>query len=66
MVPMVVPGCDGDGWADDAVPGRFNEEEERGTVMEAHTENTKEGARWRRTWTRSEHRRVCDREMKGL
>jgi hypothetical protein len=73
-VPMAVFGCSGEGRADGAVPGHFDIEEEwgagveeqRGIGVEAHAKDTEEGAWWRRTWRRSEHRRVCDGEMKVL
>jgi hypothetical protein len=74
VVPTALPGRGGEGRADGAVPGRFNVEEERGTHVEeerdagveAHAEDTEEGARWRRTWRRSGHRWVCGEEMTGL
>jgi hypothetical protein len=47
VVPMVVPGHDGEGRADGAVLRHFNMEEERGTDVEAHAEDMEEGARWR-------------------
>jgi hypothetical protein len=56
-----VPGCGDEGRADGAVPRRFDVEEERGAVVEAHVE---EVARWR--WTRRTRRRVCGGEMTGL
>jgi hypothetical protein len=47
MVPTTVPGRGGEGWAEGAVPGHINVEEERGTGveeqrgigMEAHAED---------------------------
>jgi hypothetical protein len=47
VVPMVVPGHDGEGRADGAVLRHFNMEEERGADVEAHEEDMEEGARWR-------------------
>jgi hypothetical protein len=40
VVPIVIPGRGGEGWAEGAVPKRFNVEEERGTDVEAHVEDT--------------------------
>jgi hypothetical protein len=66
VVPMVVPGHDGEGRADGAVLRHFNMEEERGADVEAHAEDMEEGAWWRRTRRRSGRQWVCDKEMKGL
>jgi hypothetical protein len=66
VVPMELPGRGGEGRADGAVPGRFNVEEERDAGVEAHAEDTEDGAWWRQTWRRSGHRWVCGEEMTGL
>jgi hypothetical protein len=66
VVSMEVPGCGGEGRADDVVPQRFDVEEERGADVEAHTEDAEDGARWRWTRSRSRHRWVCGGKMKGL
>jgi hypothetical protein len=69
VAPTAVPGRDGEGRVNGAVPGPFDVEEERdtgmeeerGTGVEAHME---EGMQWR--WTRRTRMTVCGGEMTGL
>jgi hypothetical protein len=65
VVPTVVPGHDGEGQADGAIPRR-GDEGQRTTLLGCVVEANVEGTRSRQTHWRSGHRWVCCGKMTGL